>query len=600
MTVVTVNSTQTLMRAVATAADGDVIKLAAGTYSNVNLQGLNFTKGLTITSADPNRQAVLTDLMISGSKGLKVQGLDLVNKSNVDLAFKVQGSSNIVLDNLDVSGSGNTTAAMNARLMMIRSSSNITVTNSEFFNGWHGISMLNNNGVRIEDNYFHDLRTDGVRGGGNSNLTIRANVFTNFHPAPLDHPDAIQLWTVNTSQSVTNIVIDENVVTRGTGTQIQGIFLRDITGNTPFTNVTVTNNLIEGARGNGIALNGVKNGTVTNNIVQGFPDHKSGMQMSNSTGMNVSNNLSSLFFGAMKTLPGTSGNKTIAYATDSGLAMAASWLKMHTGFVTAWKLSDPSVLTSVLHMGTSGGGSAPIPGPTLTTQTTQIAALSVAAADTTASDTAAADDDDSTGNPGVADPTFLARIKTAIEDANAALAAAATPADDTDGAGTSDDTDGGDSAPITAVTDDDASEVDDTPDDTVLAAPTADDDDADGSVTVFEGGAGHTLSATPGADQFHFAVATGQAGSGGDIITGFESGVDKIVLKDAQAEGGNEAGQSFTFIDQSTFTGHAGEVRYFDADAGVTVQTDIDGDGFADLEFSLRDIHSLSVRDFIL
>jgi len=30
------------------------------------------------------------------------------------------------------------------------------------------------------------------------------------------------------------------------------------------------------------------------------------------------------------------------------------------------------------------------------------------------------------------------------------------------------------------------------------------------------------------------------------------------------------------------------------------VQADVNGDGMADLEFSLRDVHSISVRDFIL
>ena len=35
-------------------------------------------------------------------------------------------------------------------------------------------------------------------------------------------------------------------------------------------------------------------------------------------------------------------------------------------------------------------------------------------------------------------------------------------------------------------------------------------------------------------------------------------------------------------------------------DTGITVQADVNGDGMADLEFSLRDVHSISVRDFIL
>ncbi|MCH4152931.1 MAG: calcium-binding protein, partial [Sphingobium sp.] len=158
MTIITVNTSQALIKAVATAKDGDVIKLAAGTYSNVFLQGASFLKGITITSADPLHQAVLTDLIVSKSKGLTIQGLDLVNSKNADLPFQITSSSNIVLDRLDVLGTGNSVAALNARLMIIRGSTNVQVTNSEFAYGWHGLSMLNNKQVTIADNYFHDLR----------------------------------------------------------------------------------------------------------------------------------------------------------------------------------------------------------------------------------------------------------------------------------------------------------------------------------------------------------------------------------------------------------------------------------------------------------
>src|SRR3546814_8793405 len=55
---------------------------------------------------------------------------------------------------------------------MIRESSDVSVTNSEFSHLWHGMSILNNTGLTISDNYIHDIRTDGVRGGGNSDTDI--------------------------------------------------------------------------------------------------------------------------------------------------------------------------------------------------------------------------------------------------------------------------------------------------------------------------------------------------------------------------------------------------------------------------------------------
>lgn len=598
MTVITVNSSQALMSAVAKAASGDVIKLAAGTYSNVNLKGLNFTGGVTITSADPNKQAVLTDLMISGSKGLKIQGLELSNTKNIDVAFQVQGSSNIVLDNLNVHGAPGSAAAMNTRLMMIRSSSNVQVVNSEFSNGWHGISMLNNKQVRIEDNYFHDLRTDGVRGGGNSDLTIRANMFTNFHPQAADHPDAIQLWTANTSQSSSNIIIDQNVVTRGTGTQIQGIFLRDITGTLPFNNVTVTHNLIEGARGNGIALNGVKGGTVANNTVQGFPDHKSGIQMSNSSAVTVANNLATLFFGTLKPIVGTQGNVAIPYATDNGLATAATWLKQHAAFASAWKLVDPAALAAVFSASVGGGGgSTPPPTPTKTPADLDAAASSIA--------TMASDDDVLNLAPQWQIPSTATAARQA--SATTAIDTAQDPATDTtispDDGGTLPVPVDSEVAPedVTAeVTPANPADTDAVDDENLIIDTTVTDDEADAATpNVIVAEPGTVVAALPGVDHIEVAV-TGQLSHNDIIVDGFQVGEDKIVLTDARAGAGSQAAQPFQFIATAAFSGTAGEVRYVSSKNGVAVMVDSDGDGIEDLDFSLRGVQTLSVSDFIL
>lgn len=592
VTVITVNSTQGLMGALAKASGGDVIKLAAGTYSNVTLKGLNFTSGVTITSADPNKPAVLTDLMITGSKGIKVQGLELSNTKNVDLAFQVQGSSNIVLDNLDVHGANNMVAAMNTRLMMIRSSSNVQVLNSEFSNGWHGISMLNNKQVRIEDNYFHDLRTDGVRGGGNSDLTIRANMFTNFHPQAADHPDAIQLWTANTSQSSSNIVIDQNVVTRGTGTQIQGIFLRDVVGSLPFNNVTVTHNLIEGARGNGIALNGVKTGLVSNNTVQGFPDHKSGIQMSNSSGVTVTNNLSTLFFGTLKPIVGTKGNVVIPVATDQGAATATQWLAQHSAFATAWKAVDPKALASVFSF---KGGTVPNPTPTPTPDSDDSSALVLTeamAVDALAVDTSAL------AAATVIAPAAAVAAATApdaggtVVDTGSALVTAGT---DTGALAPTDGTTPVDDAslasPVEAVAADDEALIIDT---TVLT-----DEEDTAPANVIEVSGGGVVDTMPGADHVQIAV-TGQLNHQDIIVQGFEVGVDKIVLADARPGANPQAAPAFRFIDTAAFSGTAGEVRYVSNKNGIAVLIDSDGDSIADLDFSLPGVQSLSVSDFIL
>lgn len=615
MAVITVNSSKSLISAVAAAKDGDVIKMAAGTYSGVVISGANFLKGVTITSADPTHPAVLTDLMVAKSKGLTFQGLDLLNTKNADLPFQITTSSNIVMDHLDVTGTGNTVAALNARLMIIRNSTNVQVTNSEFAYGWHGISMLGNKQVTIADNYFHDLRTDGVRGGGNSYLTIKANVFTSFHPTATDHPDAIQLWTVNTSGASTNIVIDENVIYRGAGSSVQGIFLRDTSGHMPFTNLTVTNNIIEGARFNGIAVTGAQNGTMSNNIVQAFSDQPSGIRLGAATGVTVSNNQTTTFYTTLKGIAGQAGNALIGVAGDKGAAMIGAWLKNHSGFVSAWQGSDPAVLSALLKLSSTiipTPTPTPSPAPTKSISTIVDSALAV-------STLAISNTDDHTATTTLLHKTTAMSTVAvddqgiAVHDDSGALSddhVPAIPASDVHA--TNDDGSGGDILDLSAyalvISDDSAAGDDAGTDDNDYTVALSDDmiaseDNAvsdNANVVSIEHGTKGEVDATAGTDLFRFSVDDQPLSKGRPIIVGFESGVDKIIVADETINAAQNPSQPLNFIGTSGFTGHAGEIRYTDSTDGVIVQTDINGDGIADLEFSLRDVHAVSVRDFIL
>src|SRR3546814_20805373 len=80
--------------------------------------------------------------------------------------------------------------------------------------------------VTVSGNSFHTMRSDGVRGGGTNDVVISNNYFTDFHPVGADHPDAIQLWTTNTTESARNISITGHVFERGDGDIIQTLFLQ--------------------------------------------------------------------------------------------------------------------------------------------------------------------------------------------------------------------------------------------------------------------------------------------------------------------------------------------------------------------------------------
>lgn len=280
-----------LAGAVRNARSGDTILLAGGDYSNINLLGVNFAGEVIIKSADADNPATLHDLIVRDSSGLTFRDLTFAADARDGLyGFTTHGSARITYDRIDVHGSLDGNPQNDTAAFMVRESRNVRVVNSEFHELEHGLSILNNRNVTIDNNSFHDIQTDGVRGGGNTDLAVRGNSFTDFYPAPGDHPDAIQLWTNGTPIVGRNILISDNVVTRGDGHPVQGIFLRDTFDERPFQNVTITDNVVVGAMGNGIAVDGVKGLMLARNQVVAGTDQSSTIRVEKAENAVVTDN----------------------------------------------------------------------------------------------------------------------------------------------------------------------------------------------------------------------------------------------------------------------------------------------------------------------
>lgn len=292
---VVVGTTAELLSALKTAKAGDTILLKPGTYSKIDIAGLKFSDKVTITSLDPSDKAVFTDLNVRQSSNVALTNIELTAKADAPIyVFKVADSNSILLDKLTVTG-----ASHNHEPFVIRSSSNVTLSNSEITNAMNALNLFTNTNVTIADNLFHNIRVDGVRGNVTTGLTIERNLFTNFYPRGEigrsgDHADAIQIWTENTNASASKIRIDSNVYVRGDGLQIQGIFVHDNSGTKPPIDLTITNNLIAGGMYNGIFFTG-RNVTVTDNKVVGYGDQLSWLKPHQVSGGTIANNVSTRF-----------------------------------------------------------------------------------------------------------------------------------------------------------------------------------------------------------------------------------------------------------------------------------------------------------------
>jgi Ca2+-binding RTX toxin-like protein len=328
--ILTANSAQSLTTALKAAKAGDTILLDAGNYSNVQIKGLVFDGNVTIASKDPGNPATLTGLVVSGSEGLTFQNLHLDFSSPWTVwNSQITDSENIEFRNMEFHGSLNNNPSDDESALLIRNSSDVRITGSEFHELAHGVSMMNSNGVRIEGNSFHDMRADGVISAGTSNVQVVGNVFTNFYPAEGDHPDAIQFLTRGTTEAAHDIVVDGNLITRGEGGIIQGVFITDQIG-IGYLRVTVTDNVVVGGMYNGIMVANVDGLVVDGNTVAAYADMNSWIRINNSTNAQVTNN-ESMVYNLTGTTGTNSGNAIIPKLTVEQVANVKAWLIANGG-----------------------------------------------------------------------------------------------------------------------------------------------------------------------------------------------------------------------------------------------------------------------------
>ncbi len=314
------------MTALQNAHAGDIIQLSGGAWGDVNLSNIHFDSGnVHITSADQSNEAMLTSMTLTGCSGLSIDHLNVAipatNGSNY--AVTLGGDTNVSLSDMSISGpSGGG--------VLIRNSSGITVTHSDLGNLGVGMSIVDNSNITVSGNSVHDITGDGIDSVAVTNEVLSGNTFADFYTPDGVHPDAMQFWGDSTG-GCSNVLVEDNVLTRGNGNQYQGVFIQ---GGDHF---EIVGNALVGLAANGVVLGGVVTGLVTGNFVEGFPDTGGSNIITRAVSSNVSvvgntdSGVVNIAEGGVAN-PGyvESGNTTIPLASVGDYTAMNAWLAQHS------------------------------------------------------------------------------------------------------------------------------------------------------------------------------------------------------------------------------------------------------------------------------
>ncbi|WP_293681249.1 right-handed parallel beta-helix repeat-containing protein, partial [uncultured Phenylobacterium sp.] len=327
-------TTASLIKTLAIAQSGDIILLAPGHYGQVWLQNLHFSGQVMIASQDGNDQAVIEFLNIRNSSGLTFSGIEIGMEAGGGQGVRVTSSTNIRLDEMNIHGVLDGDPSYDGTGVLVEDSSNVSITGNGFHDITSGVGHKNTNGLTISDNDFRLLRADGIAGNDSDNVVISGNHFTNFFPLATDHADAIQFW--QTAQSVTtNITITENVIVRGEGEKIQGIFMTAST--LGYEDMVIAGNAIVGGLYHGITVAKVTDLEIHDNLVLAYDDLTSWILVQNSNDVRVTDNQVtsiSVSGGSTRNVDVVqSGNVIVGKAAVGDASALEAWSLAHTAYV---------------------------------------------------------------------------------------------------------------------------------------------------------------------------------------------------------------------------------------------------------------------------
>ncbi len=242
---------------------GDVVRITGAIYPK--LTNLVYAgPGITLVAAPG---ASLSGWgPIENCEGITFRGFFAKAKYGGGMIGVVGRSRRIVFEDMQLTGLGPLPKEAGGVGIVI--GGGVTVRRCTFSQMSCGISMQGARDIVIEDCAFRDLYSDAITGNPRANVILRRNRFRDFRGPPL-HLDAMQFHTSGLNTTVENILIEDNIYERGTGSPAQFIFMGDDTG-VGYKGVIVRRNAALGPSWHGVMISHPRDTQVIDNFIQGI------------------------------------------------------------------------------------------------------------------------------------------------------------------------------------------------------------------------------------------------------------------------------------------------------------------------------------------
>lgn len=232
------------------ARPGDAIRLVAGNYPAIMIRSKTWVPGITV------------DATAARSAGVKMSGTT---------GFAWNGGI--------IAGTASLPAATGGGFVANYGSANISVTNVHFSDLRLGVALERVTGANIAGNWFTRMSSDGIDVSLSRNVVIDRNTCTDFAPAPLAHPDCIQLWSRPILPPTADITISNNSAVGA----MQGISLfnhiRDGVDDGGFDRIMIKNNTVLNTYGDGVSAFDCRGCIIRDNDINSLPNYVNRAQL---------------------------------------------------------------------------------------------------------------------------------------------------------------------------------------------------------------------------------------------------------------------------------------------------------------------------------